>query len=98
MRGYGCGSMNILFLVATPDKVIYYAPGILELFRLRKVYSTPDDAQVYRYVAGNVYTDRYFVWGKDVMWWKPAHPLTGVGFGTTSFASLEAGYKILGGK
>jgi hypothetical protein len=97
--------MRVLFIVYDPttDKVIYYANGILELFRLRKVYNPPPEGdeggvQVYRYVAGNVYTDKYFTWNKDTMWWESSHHLTGVGFGNTSFASLEAGYKMLGGK
>jgi len=85
----------LLFLVATDTEVIYYAPGILELFRLRAVYNPPDDAKVYRYIKGREYNDRRFTWDKDKKWWVIGNSIS---FGLTSFSALEAGYKMMGGK
>lgn len=88
--------ITILFLVTHNDRVLYPAPSILEVFRIRKILKPPDDAKVYRHVKKFPGTDAYFTWDKANLTWVKS--VTGVGFDETSFTKLEPGFKMMGGK
>ena len=89
----------MLFLVVhNNDTVLYPAPSILELFRLRDVFAAPSDTKVYRYINTQNYSDKFFSWGKDTLSWIPSPQGIGVGFGETSFQGLEMAYKIMKGE
>lgn len=90
--------MKMLFLVSHNNKVLYYCNSILELFRLRAIYTPPPEAKLYRWFNTVTYTDAYFKWDEVSMWWVESSKELGTGFGACTFESLEPAWKMMGGK
>ena len=82
----------LLFLVVSNNTVHYHCHSILELFRLRAMYSLPDDAAVYRYVDTVRHKDAFFLWDKDKLTWVSGGT---IGFALSSFDALKDAHATL---